>query len=370
MKKRKKRKQAKYTCKGYASCLNKKAKKDKYPWVMIICTILVFTIIFTFLFVWINNELLNVAIPLGIGSSIFLFIVGYSAEKLLDRFLSAKKHRALRKYVIMLIISVALSSLLSDIPAIKSKALALFNVKNVIVQQDENNIATNNSTNNSESQNETAPDRVNMETDDYLRYAQNREIKFFLDADTSFDLVNFDSVYLSAGESNPTGYLLSIWGQRVEELDSYSDRSDYTDENAFYLQLKNADDYYEILGYYDSKWVEMLPKESELLRVIDQQERYVNEHPSFLLYHRISNNYQTVAQEHLHQDDNKAAAKYYFQKSLLNDIESIKFAGYDNDFNKAIERIYYRYSDIQCCESWTSDAEKSRVEFLKENISW
>lgn len=129
-------------------------------------------------------------------------------------------------------------------------------------------------------------------------------------------------------------------------FDSYTQ----TRENEFYQMRDTAKSYAEINGRV-KEWYELLPSENMLLDTIDIQEEYAEGTGSFFMYNRISNNYQLLALEYLAQDGDINTVKYYYFKSIENDMLSIAYALSDNDFNEAKQRLLYRYKDIlKCCD--------------------
>jgi hypothetical protein len=360
---------------------NKKRKKDrsaqsnpakengkslliKNPWVLIICTTLFLILIFTIILVWINATIWE-TVSMSVGGWILIFLIGYIFEKFLENVLFKKAPRRWRKYLYILLVSLVISAVLSNLPVTKTAAAKFHSIF-----EEETYISASVSENETIENNATAPDRASMEPYDYLMYAQNRNVEFVLNANTTPYMIFYETIYLMHDDMNPMEYLYSIWGKRLDEAESDYYTFYSADENSFYLQRDKAKDHLEMTGYKDIAWVEMLPKETDLLHVIQQQEAYVKDHPSYYLYCRLSINYQAIAQEHLHQDENNLVAKYYYQLSILNDLEALKFAGYDNDFNTVIERLYYRYGDINYCEVWNNDDEKSRVNYLVQALEW
>ncbi len=116
-------------------------------------------------------------------------------------------------------------------------------------------------------------------------------------------------------------------------------------EDIFLQRINVAKNHKQVNGA-DEKWQELLPCENDLLKIIAQQKKYAEEYPTFLVYQRLSNNYQRLALEYLQQSANESTIKYYYCQSLLCDYNSIKYAQNTQDYETALNRIYYRYQDI------------------------
>lgn len=86
--------------------------------------------------------------------------------------------------------------------------------------------------------------------------------------------------------------------------------------------------------------------ENDLLHVIELQKSYAEQFKSFFIINRLSNQYQLLALEYLHQNSNINTVKYYYIRSIEFDIESIKYANNKHEYNIAIQRITKRYQDI------------------------
>lgn len=148
-------------------------------------------------------------------------------------------------------------------------------------------------------------------------------------------------------EDTPLLYLDSLFG------DEYSEKTpEYymfqEDEDKFTNAVNDAEKYKKVYGQ-DDEWYSQLPTEMELLSIIDSQLAEAKIYPSFYIYNRISNNYQTLALEYHYQNANQKTIKYYYLLSIKYDIESIKSSADKNEFFIALDRIRTRYEDILYC---------------------
>lgn len=164
--------------------------------------------------------------------------------------------------------------------------------------------------------------------------------------------------------SNPLVYLDSLYGSEYsnKEPEHYKTQDK---ENAFTNALQNAEKYKKVYGQ-DDEWYGELPTESDLLSVIDAQLEEAELYPSFYIYNRISNNYQTLALEYYYQNSIQVTIKYYYLLSIKYDIESIKHSANKKEFYIALDRIITRYKDILfCCKG---DADEGYFNDLRKKL--
>lgn len=137
-------------------------------------------------------------------------------------------------------------------------------------------------------------------------------------------------------------------------------------EDIFLNKVEIANNYKEKNGATNI-WCEMLPCENDLLNIIFAQENYAEYNPSFLVYSRLSNNYQRLALEYICQNSNETTINYYYCKSLMCDYKSIEYANTMLEYNTALNRIYYRYQDIYTnCE--LSDSNRDLLQLFMEQL--
>lgn len=164
--------------------------------------------------------------------------------------------------------------------------------------------------------------------------------------------------------NNPLVYLDSLYGSEYsnKEPEHYKTQDK---ENAFTNALGNAEKYKKVYGQ-DDEWYGKLPTESDLLSVIDSQLEEAELYPSFYIYNRISNNYQTLALEYYYQNSIQVTIKYYYLLSIKYDIESIKHSANKKEFYIALDRIITRYEDIlYCCKG---DVDEEHFNDLRKKL--
>ena len=116
-------------------------------------------------------------------------------------------------------------------------------------------------------------------------------------------------------------------------------------QNLFEEKIAKALEFEKINGR-NNNWYSLLPKDDELLSIIEQKKSEAYEEPSFQLYNSISNDYQDLGDE-CHLQGYKKQCKYYYIKSFENDLFSLQLAKNSRERNIAIERICYRYKDVE-----------------------
>lgn len=167
------------------------------------------------------------------------------------------------------------------------------------------------------------------------------------DSDLSYMLhdEHINKIYLSAANcyDNIEEYFRETFHSKEPQPQTFNQIQDT--ENLFLNRIQLAKEYKELYGIND-EWYNYLPSENELIKIINAQEDHAESHPDFLIYYRLSNNYQRLALEYLNQEANKSTVKYYFIMSLLCDYHCIEYADTKKQYNIALNRIYYRYSDI------------------------
>ncbi len=142
-------------------------------------------------------------------------------------------------------------------------------------------------------------------------------------------------------------YLKQIYSSLEQNYNSNSfNRTAQSKENEFTTK-KNEAQAYALLNDKNNEWYNMLPEEQTMLEAINLQESFAKNNNNYFIYSRISNNYQVLALEYINQKANSDTAKYYYMKSLENDLLSLKYASEIEEYNVVIDRIYYRYKDIR-----------------------
>ncbi len=122
-------------------------------------------------------------------------------------------------------------------------------------------------------------------------------------------------------------------------------------------------------AFLDKIGKQPLPSEEELLAIIKEQEDFAATEGQYLIYQRLSNNYQKLAQEYDNQASYASTVKYYYWRSLQCDFQCVRYAQSNKEFNAAMERIYKRYEDIRLCCGENLDAgEKDRLNFLIDSL--
>ena len=169
-------------------------------------------------------------------------------------------------------------------------------------------------------------------------------------ADAESILKHFNDIY---GVKIPVGE-----GTRFYEIQAKED-------NFISKQVKGVD--YKEKNGINEEWYKMLPHENELIEVIRYQEEYAEAYPCYVIFLRLSNNYQRLGNEYLRQKASNSTIKYYYYMSLIYDYECIKYAENKSHFNSSLSRVYYRFKDVvSFCEITDSEREKAR--FVMEGL--
>lgn len=157
-------------------------------------------------------------------------------------------------------------------------------------------------------------------------------------------------------QDNLVEHLKSIYNSK-EALEKRSEY--YEAQNAFdsFSDDVDAGEAYNVLYGQNEEWYSKLPNEEELHSVIKLQEEKAELYPSYLIYKRLSNNYQMLALEYDDQYANKETIKYFYMMSIKNDIKSIEYATKKEEFYAAIDRILTRFNDILLCCDYDEEEE-------------
>ena len=123
-------------------------------------------------------------------------------------------------------------------------------------------------------------------------------------------------------------------------------------ENDFLTQIVAAHN----LTINTKTWREAIPDSSDLDSIIESRLSIIaNGTHSFNLYNRLSNNYQTYADEYNIYGTNADAVIYYYCKSIEMDMLSLAYSSNYEEMYTALDRIYMRYHDIAGCRMVDSD---------------
>jgi len=180
----------------------------------------------------------------------------------------------------------------------------------------------------------------------------------------------FEHIYFYVNENVDTGSILKhfndIYGVKTAVKEDLEFSNIQSKEDAFISKKVRGVDYKEKNGV-NEEWYKMLPYENELLEIIRSQKEYAESYPCYVIFLRLSNNYQRLGNEYLHQKSSNSTIKYYYYMSLLCDYECIKYAENKEHFNSSVSRVYFRFKDIDsCCEITDSEREKAR--FVMEGL--
>lgn len=203
---------------------------------------------------------------------------------------------------------------------------------------------------------------------EYLQFCKNHSVSIKLSEPRVLpsEIIYYDQVYLYDTDFLPLDYLQNI---KSSENSIPAENNIYRyekAENDFYNNEKSAKKYADYYGK-DNTWVNKLPLEQDLIQVIKIQDEVAQETPNYKVYYRMSNNYQTLALEHLKQDSPKNIVKVYLQKSALCDIESIRYCISNEEFVISLNRLKTRYSDILTyCDN--NKEEEKQLYYLTEQL--
>lgn len=157
-------------------------------------------------------------------------------------------------------------------------------------------------------------------------------------------------------QDNLVEYLKSIYNSKepIEKISEY-----YEAQNAFdsFSNDVASGEAYKVLYGQDEEWYSKLPNEEELHSVINKQKEKAELYPSYLIFERLSNNYQKLALEYHHQNANKDTIKYFYLMSIKNDIKSIEYSTKSKELYASIHRIITRYNDILLCCNYDEEEE-------------
>ena len=170
----------------------------------------------------------------------------------------------------------------------------------------------------------------------------------------------------------------AIPGEIIDYLQTLYENADYVSksgtnsaylsyEDEFLNQVTASQHLYNEYGVCE-KWKESLANEEDLLNVIDIQQRVSTLNPSYDVFNKISNNYQRLALEYEYQNGEISAIKYYYLMSAYYDILSINYATEESQYNKSMQRLYYRVNDILSSNCNLTDFEIDRINYLLHEL--
>lgn len=107
--------------------------------------------------------------------------------------------------------------------------------------------------------------------------------------------------------------------------------------------------------------------EKDLMNIINEQDSYAENYPSYYIYNRLSNNYQKLALEYKKQNSYTSTMKYYYLKSIEYDIKCVEYAETKEQYYTSLNRLYYRYNDIYIFCSNTEE-EKEKLLFMLNEL--
>ena len=257
------------------------------------------------------------SVPIYIAEGLWMF----SSKKIEENLKLKIKHFPKIKRGISVILSVAIvSTALWQFPIVKATVSEV--ALSVI-----NNIGEKINENSNESKDEETETTQYQEETEY-----NADAEFiinFYDVLPESYSEKFEEIYFYVNENDDVDSVLKHFN------DIYNIKEAVKEDVEFYsIQLKE-DDFiskrdrgiaYKEKNGVNEEWYKMLPNENELLDIISSQKDYAESYPSYVIFLRLSNNYQRLGDEYLRQKASNSTAKYYYYLSLLCDYECIKYA--------------------------------------------
>ncbi len=297
------------------------------------------------------------SVSIGIAEVLFVICKKRIEEKLKRKIIALPK---INKIIsVVLIVSIA-STGLWQIPSVKAfvsdVALSVVNYvgKKIHENSDESNYEE-------------------VETTQLLQTQYNADMEFIInDYDTPSESYSkiFEKVYFYVNQNSGAESILKhfndIYGVKLPVVEGTRFYEIQAKEDYFISKQVKGVDYKEKNGI-NQEWYKMLPHENELLEVIRYQEEYAESYPCYVIFLRLSNNYQRLGNEYLRQKASISTIKYYYYMSLIYDYECIKYAENKSHFNSSLSRVYYRFKDIvSFCKITSSEREKAR--FVMEGL--
>lgn len=337
--------------------------------ILIIVATVVLTIFFLFLHIIFSTVITiaivgGVPIVLAICAKIFSYYFGNQNIDLKD-FVPKKLYAKI--LVGIVVTSLIFSAILACISPVstwtKKKTVVILNE---IVHELENDVTSEIDVKT------TYVDTSNVDNaDEEILYDSNMSFKINgTDLSHKIDKALYEEAYLE--QISKDNSVLSYLRTRHNSKQSHYNNSEYKkiqESEDLFIKKVEEGEIFKNQNEPNQTWYDSLPSENELLNIIDQQVNYADSNPNYQVYNQISNNYQRLALEYYKQNACKATIKYYYYMSLIYDIQSIPYSRSETEFNRSVERIYFRYRDIACCCENTPE-EVDRLNYLINELSY